>query len=197
MSSRDSLARTGDVLCPIASPRYGGRTALRPAEHEGADAPGVDERDRVTAGKPLDRRAVGRQNTFVTKGSMMRVEHVGVWAADLERLREFYAAYLGATAGAKYSNPVKGFESYFLTLPGGGARLELMRTSGLAGATGDRRVGLAHVAIALGSEAAVDALTARLRTDGYEVVDGPRRTGDGYYESVVLDPEGNRLELTV
>ena len=128
---------------------------------------------------------------------MMRVEHVGVWAADLERLREFYAAYLGATAGARYANPAKGFESYFLTLPGGGARLELMRVPGLAGAAGGLRVGLAHVAIALGSEAAVDALTARLRADGYEVVDGPRRTGDGYYESVVLDPEGNRLELTV
>jgi lactoylglutathione lyase len=120
-----------------------------------------------------------------------------VWAADLERLREFYAAYVGATAGAKYANPAKGFESYFLTLPGGGARLELMRVPGLAGAAGGRRVGLAHVAIALGSEAAVDALTARLRADGYAVVDGPRRTGDGYYESVVLDPEGNRLELTV
>jgi lactoylglutathione lyase len=65
---------------------------------------------------------------------MMRVEHVGVWAADLERLREFYATYLGATAGAKYANPTKGFESYFLTLPGGGARLELMRVPGLAGA---------------------------------------------------------------
>ena len=85
----------------------------------------------------------------------MRVEHVGVWAADLERLREFYAAYLGATAGAKYTNPAKGFESYFLTLPGGGARLELMRVPGLAGASGGRRVGLVHVAIALGSEAAV------------------------------------------
>ena len=83
----------------------------------------------------------------------MRVEHVGVWAADLERLREFYAAYLGATAGAKYTNPAKGFESYFLTLPGGGARLELMRVPGLAGAASGRRVGLAHVAIALGSGA--------------------------------------------
>jgi lactoylglutathione lyase len=62
---------------------------------------------------------------------------------------------------------------------------------------GEERVGYAHLAVALGSEAAVDALTQRLRTDGYAVVDGPRRTGDGYYESVVLDPDGNRIELTV
>ena len=127
----------------------------------------------------------------------MRVEHVAVWVADLDRVRDFYAAYFGAVAGAKYTNTTKGFESYFLTFPDGGARLELMRVPGLAGLSGDRRIGLAHIAVALGSEAAVDTLTDRLRDDGYEVVDGPRRTGDGYYESVVLDPEGNRVELTV
>jgi lactoylglutathione lyase len=127
----------------------------------------------------------------------MRVEHVAVWVADLDRVRDFYAAYFGAVAGPKYVNMKRQFESYFLTFPDGGARLELMRVPGLTAAPDGLRVGLAHVAIALGSEAAVDALTGRLRDDGYEVVDGPRRTGDGYYESVVLDPEGNRVELTV
>jgi lactoylglutathione lyase len=127
----------------------------------------------------------------------MRVEHVAVWAIDLDRVRDFYVTYFGASAGAKYVNPAKGFESYFLSFPAGGARLELMRVPGLSTAPGDMRTGFAHVAFGLGSEVAVDALTARLRADGYRVVDGPRRTGDGYYESVALDPEGNRVELTV
>lgn len=127
----------------------------------------------------------------------MRIEHVGVWVNDLDRVRDFYATYLGAAAGEKYTNPVKQFESYFLTLPSGGCRLELMRVASLLGRSAGPCIGYAHVAFGLGSEAAVDALTARLRADGYRVVDGPRRTGDGYYESVVLDPEGNRVELTV
>ena len=127
----------------------------------------------------------------------MRIEHVGVWVDDLDRVRDFYAAYLGAVAGPKYTNPVKQFESYFLTLPSGSCRLELMRVTKMLGRSVEPCSGYAHVAVALGSEAAVDALTARLRSDGYEVVDGPRRTGDGYYESVFLDPEGNRVELTV
>lgn len=126
----------------------------------------------------------------------MRIEHVAVWAADLERMRAFYAAHFGAVAGPKYANPAKDFESYFLTFPDGGARLELMRVPELAAAD-ESRIGLAHVAIGLGSVAAVDALTERLRADGFAVVDGPRWTGDGYYESVILDPEGNRVELTV
>jgi lactoylglutathione lyase len=43
----------------------------------------------------------------------------------------------------------------------------------------------------------VDTLTERLRADGYRVVGEPRTTGDGYYESVVLDLDGNRIEITV
>jgi lactoylglutathione lyase len=127
----------------------------------------------------------------------MRIEHVALWTRDFEGLRAFYERYLGATAGGRYHNPNKQFQSRFLSFESG-ARIELMHSpqveeSGTAAA----RFGYAHLAIALGSQQAVDELTARLRADGYPVLDGPRRTGDGYYESVVLDPEGNRIELTV
>lgn len=127
----------------------------------------------------------------------MWIEHAALWASDLERAREFYQTYFGATAGPKYANPAKGFESYFLTFPSGGARLELMRKPGLqAPPPAAGHTGWAHLAFAVGSVEAVDALTGRLRADGFKVVDGPRRTGDGYYESVILDPEGNRVEVT-
>jgi lactoylglutathione lyase len=129
----------------------------------------------------------------------MRIEHVALWTRDLERLRTFYETYFEARAGAKYVNARTGFESYFLTFEGG-ARLEIMRLPELApaGESGaPERVGYGHLALAVGSEALVDALTARIKADGHTLLSGPRRTGDGYYESVVLDPDGNRVEITV
>jgi lactoylglutathione lyase len=113
------------------------------------------------------------------------LEHVGVWTDDLEGLRWWYERWLGGRAGDRYQNEATGFSSYFLEFDGG-ARLELMHMPGQE--TGLR----AHVAFALGSREAVDELAAELGA-----VDRPRLTGDGYYEAVVLDPDGNRVELTV
>ncbi len=130
---------------------------------------------------------------------MPRIEHVALWVKDLDTMCRFYAAAFGAKIGPLYENPGKGYASRFLTL-GGDARLELMTTRTLqpvAHEPGAQRMGLTHLAIALGSEDVVDVVTERLRAAGAPVLDGPRRTGDGYYESVVLDPEGNRIELTV
>jgi lactoylglutathione lyase len=127
----------------------------------------------------------------------MRLEHVAVWTRDLERLRAFYERWLGATAGERYERRETGFASYFLSF-GDGARLELMTRPDLpagAGSPHEQPAGLIHVAFSLGSEERVDELTAELAAAGIEVLDGPRRTGDGYYESVVLDPDGNRIEL--
>lgn len=127
----------------------------------------------------------------------MRIEHVAIWTRDLERLKSFYETYFEVIAGARYASTKRPFESHFLNFASG-ARLELMRLPDLADADHSRNVvGLAHVALSTGSREAVDTLTRRLRGDGYTVVDGPRVTGDGYYESVVLDPDGNRIELTV
>ena len=129
---------------------------------------------------------------------MPRIEHVALWTHDLPRMRDFYVTYFGARAGVDYRNEARDFDSCFLEFDGG-ARLEIMRSGWLDladAAAGAQRRGLTHLAISVGSEAAVDALTRRLAGDGYPVLDGPRRTGDGYYESVVLDPDGNRVEVT-
>ena len=131
---------------------------------------------------------------------MIRIEHVAIWANDIETLKAFYEHYFAAQTNTKYSNQKKQFQSYFLTFSSG-ARLELMQrpdVKPLAGKNPNQEwIGYAHLALSVGSEMAVDELTRRLVNDGYERLDGPRRTGDGYYESVVLDPEGNRIEITV
>ena len=127
----------------------------------------------------------------------VRIEHMAVWTADLERLRAFYERYFGARAGARYASTARpGFASYFLTFPDGGARLELMSVPTLADAAPVPAVGYAHLALSVGSVAAVEALTERLRGDGVRVVSEPRRTGDGYFEAVVADPDGNLVEIT-
>jgi lactoylglutathione lyase len=124
----------------------------------------------------------------------VRLEHVGLWVRDLDAVAAFYARYFDASIGALYRNPRKGFESRFLQFTGG-ARLELMRRVDVASRLADEQLGLAHVALTVGDEVAVDTLAARLSKDGFPPLDGPRRTGDGYYECVVRDVEGNRVEV--
>lgn len=127
----------------------------------------------------------------------MQIEHIALYVNDLAGARDFFVRYLGAAAGALYHNQTTGFRSYFLSFEGG-ARLELMNKPNLDDPEKTlHRTGFAHVAFRLGSRERVDALTERLRQDGYAVVSGPRTTGDGYYESCVLAIEGNQIELTV
>ncbi len=122
-----------------------------------------------------------------------------MWVKDLEKQKLFYTKYFGAKAGEKYFNPKKNFQSYFLSFETG-CRLELMTKPEIPENKNNayhQATGLIHFAVSVGSVQKVNELTAKLREDGFEILDGPRTTGDGYYESVVLDSEGNRIEITV
>ncbi len=128
----------------------------------------------------------------------MRIEHVAIWVTDLEKMREFYSRYFNGRSNQKYHNPKTGFSSYFITFDND-TRLELMHRPDIAAQLNQAQtehLGYIHIAIATGSTEAVDHLTEQLRQDGYKIAGKPRTTGDGYYESVILDPEGNRIEIT-
>jgi lactoylglutathione lyase len=128
---------------------------------------------------------------------MARLDHVALYTRQLEVLRDFYITYFQASSNDKYINPRKGFESYFLRFKGE-ARLEIMRKEGVEtseAAAGEEYLGLTHLALSVGDKVQVDTITERLRAAGYTIAGEPRNTGDGYYESVVLDPDGNRVEI--
>jgi lactoylglutathione lyase len=126
----------------------------------------------------------------------MNIEHIAIWTCQMESIKAFYETYFSAQASPKYSNPHTHFESYFLSFSNG-ARIEIMQAPDvLADRPAVKRIGYAHLAFSVESREQVDQLTRRLEADGYEVTSQPRITGDGYYESTVLDPDGNPIELT-
>ncbi|PJI09611.1 MULTISPECIES: VOC family protein [Clostridium] len=128
----------------------------------------------------------------------MKIEHVAMWTTNIEQLKKFYIEYFNGKSGNKYINEKKHFESYFIEFDED-ARLEIMSNEKIKSRTSDGAqefIGLAHIAFSVGSVKKVDELTDLLKNKGYEVVSGPRRTGDGYYESCILDPDGNRVEIT-
>lgn len=127
----------------------------------------------------------------------MRIEHIALYVNNPEGARDFFVKYFDAVSNEGYHNPRTDFRSYFLTFTGG-SRLEIMTKPDLSD-SGDllNRFGYAHIAFSTGSKEAVDSLTARLSSDGFPVISGPRTTGDGYYESCILGFEGNIMEITV
>lgn len=130
-------------------------------------------------------------------GNQMHIEHVAMYVNDLERAKDFFVRYFHATANDGYHNKTTDFRSYFLSFDDG-ARLELMHKPDMTDASKPlARTGYAHIAFCLGSREAVDCLSKAMRADGYEVISGPRVTGDGYYVSCIVDVEGNQIELTV
>lgn len=125
----------------------------------------------------------------------MKLEHVAMYAHDLEQAKNFFVKYFNAVPNEKYHNPRTNLMTYFLTFEGG-ARLEIMTRPEICDVEKHIfRAGLVHFAMQIGSKEKVDALTEQLRNDGYQVISEPRVTGDGYYESCILDAEGNLIEL--
>jgi len=124
----------------------------------------------------------------------MQIDHLALWANDLEKLKAFYVTYFGCESNEKYTNVHKHFSSYFLTFSSG-ARIELMKREDIKSSQTTETIGLAHFAIRAGTRQEVEALTRKLEKDGFVVESFPRTTGDGYFESVILDPEGNKIEL--
>jgi lactoylglutathione lyase len=128
----------------------------------------------------------------------MKIEHIAIWVKDLEKMKDFYLKYFNTNCGEKYTNPKKKYASYFIIFPEA-PRLELMHREDILdrGSIFTEHFGWAHIAISLGSKENVVDLTERFRMDGWTIAGEPRITGDGYFESVILDPEGNRIELTI
>jgi lactoylglutathione lyase len=131
-------------------------------------------------------------------GDSMKIEHVAIWANDIDKVCEFYRKYFGGAVQPLYHNPAKQFTSRFVTFESG-TRLEVMHRPDIPPTfhvEHSEHLGFAHLCFSVGSKEDVDQLTQKMSNDGILVVGQPRTTGDGYYESVVLDPEGNRVEVS-
>lgn len=127
----------------------------------------------------------------------MKIEHVAMYVNDLEGAKYFFEQYLGAVSNEMYHNKTTGFKSYFLSFDDG-ARLEIMNRPDMDDDDKSlQRTGYIHIAFSAGSREKVDLLTAQLKKDGYEIITGPRTTGDGYYESCIAAIEGNQIEITI
>lgn len=126
----------------------------------------------------------------------MRIEHVAMYVNDLEATKDFFVKYFNATSNEGYHNKTTDFRSYFLNFDDG-ARLEIMNKPQMKDDEKSlNRTGFVHIAFSLGSKKAVDELTEKLKNDGYEIISGPRTTGDGYYEICIIGIEGNQIEIT-
>ena len=129
--------------------------------------------------------------------NQFKIEHVAIWVSDLELMKDFYQKYFGAASNGKYHNVRTGFESYFLSF-GEGPRIEIMKSPEVSNNNRKmKQFGYAHFAISVGNSQNVIDLTEVLRRDGFVIYSEPRTTGDGYFESVILDPDGNLIEITI
>lgn len=128
----------------------------------------------------------------------MKINHIALYTNDLEKMREFYEKYFGAKTDTKYHNKNTGLQTYFLSFDGNDIRLEIMTRPEITKRKEKiMNEGFIHLAFSTGSDEEVDRLTETLVKDGYRCLSEPRTTGDGYYESVVEDPDGNLIEITI
>lgn len=125
----------------------------------------------------------------------MKIAHMALWTQELERQAHFWVTFFDGEINKKYcskNNP--GFESYFVKI-GEGIAIELMTKPGLTQAVSDNNAtGWVHLAIAVGGVENVDSMALRAKALGI-LVSSPRTTGDGYYEAVIHDPDGNLIEI--
>ncbi len=127
----------------------------------------------------------------------MKIEHIAMYVNDLDAARDFFVKYIGGSSNSGYHNEKTGFRSYFISFDDG-SRLEIMNRPDMEDVRKSAtRTGYVHIAFSLGSAEKVDTLTEKFRKDGYEIISGPRTTGDGYYESCISAFEGNIIELTI
>ena len=127
----------------------------------------------------------------------MKIEHIAIWVKDLEKMKKFYLKYFDLSSNEKYYNQKKKFSSYFLSFKSG-ARIELMHRPDISEfiEKSNSKLGLAHFAVSVGTKNRVNSLTEKFRENGIRIIGDPRTTGDGYYESIISDPEGNLIEIT-
>ena len=129
----------------------------------------------------------------------MTLEHVAIWTDKPEQLKDFYTKYFDGISNDKYTNEKKQFHSYFISFKSG-ARLEIMAMPGIPANLNDTVVkqhkGIIHLAFGVDTKQEVEEKATQLKEDGFKILSGPRKTGDGYYEFETLDPDNNRLEVT-
>lgn len=127
----------------------------------------------------------------------MRIEHIAMYVNDLDAAKDFFVTFLGGVSNSGYYNEKTGFKSYFISFEDG-ARLEIMNKSNMIDDPKVlNRTGYAHIAFSVGSKEKVNEVTEKAREAGFEVISGPRTTGDGYYESCIVAIENNQIEITV
>ena len=128
----------------------------------------------------------------------MKIHHLAIWCNDIESMHSFYTNYFTCKSNAKYYNSTKIFTSYFLSFDGSDCQIELMSRPDITEEPTKRGFikGIAHLDIEVGDENTVNTLAERLRADGHTIASEPRKTGDGYYEAAILDPEGNYIEIS-
>ncbi|MBP7508115.1 MAG: VOC family protein [Prolixibacteraceae bacterium] len=124
----------------------------------------------------------------------MYIDHIAIWTNNLERLIDFYSNYFNCSVSERYDNKLKQFSSYFLSFQDG-VRIEIMQRADISEGIEKEKIGLAHFALVVGTKDQVDNLTKSFEQAGVIVESYPRTTGDGYYESVILDPDNNKIEL--
>ena len=133
-----------------------------------------------------------------TPSKIMKLEHVAIYTHQLERLKNFYIRYFEGEVSEKYEDKQKKLNSYFISFENG-ARIELMQREGIPENKNDtvfqQHRGIIHIAFQLSTMQQVKEKAEKIKADGYPILSGPRKTGDGYYKFETLDPDNNRLEV--